>query len=207
MVPIEPLRAWMTPGSRAVVEYADDRHSHERVFLYPVDRYRWLVTTADADTYEDLLRQGRCQTDGVQTKDAWKCCGCRRQMQNKYFSPCDACWHQACDACITSVIYNGHDYWLCPCCPWRDFVGESMQTEPTAHSEDAGVDPNARLQQENRTEATIHDDVHRLLRSLTSNGTNSHKRSGECKPVDVSTNSKDSRRVQLRERRRQPAKQ
>ena len=56
MVPIEPLRAWMCPGSRAVVEYADDRYSHERVFLFPIDKHRWVVTTADDDTYEEDMR-------------------------------------------------------------------------------------------------------------------------------------------------------
>jgi hypothetical protein len=100
-----------------------------------------------------FLRQGMCKTEGVQAKDAWKCCGCRRHMQSKYFSQCDACWHMACDACIIGpVIYNDNDYWMCPCC---EFFMDGPNVD-----EDADVDPNARLQQENKTEATTHGDVH-----------------------------------------------
>ena len=95
-----------------------------------------------------FLLQGKCKTDGVQAKDAWKCCGCRRHMQSKYSSQCDACWHMACDACIIGpVIYNGDDYWMCPCCEF--FMGEGNHGD---------VDHKARLRQENKTEATIHDD-------------------------------------------------
>jgi hypothetical protein len=56
--------------------------------------------------------------DAVEAKDAWKCCGCRKQTLYKYFSECDACWHAACDGCIRKIIIDDHDYWLCPCCRW-----------------------------------------------------------------------------------------
>ena len=54
----------------------------------------------------------------VEAKDAWRCCGCRKQTLYKYFSECDACWHAACDGCIREIIIDNHDYWLCPCCRW-----------------------------------------------------------------------------------------
>ena len=64
----------------------------------------------------------------VEAKDAWRCCGCRKQTLYKYFSECDACWHAACDGCIREIIIDNHDYWLCPCCRW--WAVDSQQYPP-----------------------------------------------------------------------------
>ena len=39
-----------------LVTFKDDPHwHHERLFLYPVTRYRWVVLTADGDLYDEDL--------------------------------------------------------------------------------------------------------------------------------------------------------
>lgn len=57
MVPIEPPRAWMRPGSRGLVEYAGDAYSHERLFTYPYSSRTWLVESGDGDVYLESINQ------------------------------------------------------------------------------------------------------------------------------------------------------
>ena len=106
----------MTAGDRLGERHASVRRGSHAVFSTVFVLTGFLLTFA-------FLRQLKCQADAVQAKDAWKCCGCRKQMQNKYFSECDACWHKACDWSIREIMFNSYDYWLCPCCLGWEVLG------------------------------------------------------------------------------------
>ena len=55
LVPFDPPRQWICPGSRALVTYKGDRYGHERLFLWPVTSNDWIIETADEDYYVESL--------------------------------------------------------------------------------------------------------------------------------------------------------
>ena len=55
LVPFEPPRQWICPGSRALVTYKGDRYGHERLFLWPITSDDWVIETPDEDSYVEGL--------------------------------------------------------------------------------------------------------------------------------------------------------
>ena len=63
--------------------------------------------------------EGRRRSNGRSTKQRLVevLRGCFRVMPCRFMSDCDDCRHLACDCYIRCVIWRGHVWWLCPCCP------------------------------------------------------------------------------------------